>query len=295
MGVCFLHCAVRRLLLLPLQAVGAIHLSDFTIVLVFLRGAFYPGTGAAEEVGYGAGAGYSVNVAWDGANMSNGDYLAAFNQIIVPIAKEFAPDQIIISAGFDAAEGDPIGGCCLTPECYAHMTALLIRIAPSIILLEGGYNLVSTAVSTEACLRVLLGELPPPLPGAYHCSPAGWIAIQAAKKAQRRYWSCLAGSLPPLAQATISQQSGQDAEWGSLHVGHSSLRLRLARAASMNGSVGRVSLHHGHRQHKGLSRKRQMLQRIHAQALKVFWRRRRKLARQQAAAAAAATETADVA
>lgn len=79
---------------------------------------------------------------------------------------EFAPDVVIISAGFDAAEGDPIGGCHLTPECYAHMAAQLQLVAPTVALLEGGYNLLSTAKGTEAVLRVLLGERPPPLPAA---------------------------------------------------------------------------------------------------------------------------------
>lgn len=79
---------------------------------------------------------------------------------------EYAPDLVIISAGFDAAEGDPIGGCHLTPECYAHMAAQLQLVAPTVALLEGGYNLLSTARGTEAVLRVLLGERPPALPAA---------------------------------------------------------------------------------------------------------------------------------
>ena len=62
-----------------------------------------------------------------------------------PFPAEYAPDLVIISAGFDAAEGDPIGGCHLTPECYAHMAAQLQLVAPTVALLEGGYNLLSTA------------------------------------------------------------------------------------------------------------------------------------------------------
>ena len=73
---------------------------------------------------------------------------------------------MVISAGFDAAEGDPIGGCHLTPEAYAHMAAQLQLVAPTVALLEGGYNLLSTAAGTEAVVRVLLGERPPPLPPA---------------------------------------------------------------------------------------------------------------------------------
>jgi len=118
-------------------------------------------------------------------------------QVLLPIAREFAPDLILISAGFDAAAGDPIGGCNLTPDCFGAMTAALMPIAPTVLLLEGGYNLRSTALSTEACLRVLLGEPGPQLHSATP-SPYAWFSIQAVRKAHCRYWSCLAGALPPM-------------------------------------------------------------------------------------------------
>lgn len=74
------------------------------------RGHFYPGTGAVQEVGEGAGEGYTVNVPWPMGGMGNGDYMAAFNHVIIPIAHEYSPDLIVVSAGFDASAGDPIGG-----------------------------------------------------------------------------------------------------------------------------------------------------------------------------------------
>lgn len=172
--------------------------------MIVCRGTFYPGTGAADEVGRGSGAGYTVNVPWDAGNIGNGDYMAAMQQVILPIAREFAPNLVLISAGFDAAAGDPIGGCCLTPECFGQMTADLMSVAPTVLLLEGGYNLLSTAVSTEACLKVLLGEQPAQVlsrPSAF-----GWLAIQAAKKAHSRYWSCLAGAYPQLHHSSLQQQ-----------------------------------------------------------------------------------------
>jgi hypothetical protein len=60
--------------------------------------------------------------------------------------------------------GDPLGGCNVSPAGYAHMTAMLKPLAPVELLLEGGYNLTSISLSTEACMRVLLGALllPPP-------------------------------------------------------------------------------------------------------------------------------------
>mmetsp|Transcript_9668 Transcript_9668/g.29296 ORF Transcript_9668/g.29296 Transcript_9668/m.29296 type:complete len:597 (-) Transcript_9668:192-1982(-) len=155
------------------------------------HGHFYPGTGAADEVGLSNGEGFTVNLPWDTPDMQNGDYLAAFNQVLVPIAYEFNPDLIIVSAGFDAADGDPIGQCRVTPEGFAHMTAMLKPIAPMVLLLEGGYNLQSTADSTEACLRVLLGEQPGVLPGQRFPSQFGSRAIQQAITVQSRYWKCL--------------------------------------------------------------------------------------------------------
>ena len=74
------------------------------------RGYFFPGTGGPSEVGKGLGEGFTVNVPWPCGGMGNGDYLAALNHIILPIAYQFAPGVIIVSAGFDAAAGDPLGG-----------------------------------------------------------------------------------------------------------------------------------------------------------------------------------------
>lgn len=74
------------------------------------RGMFYPGTGAAEATGSGLGQGFSVNVPWLEGEMGNGDYMAAFQHVLLPIAYEFNTSLVIISAGFDAAVGDPIGG-----------------------------------------------------------------------------------------------------------------------------------------------------------------------------------------
>src|SRR5579871_6037544 len=93
----------------------------------------------------------------------------------MPIAYEFNPQLVIgispktttdsVSAGFDAAAGDPIGGCEVTPAGYAHMTHMLMPLAEGklVLTLEGGYNLESTAKSALACVRVLMGEPPGPL------------------------------------------------------------------------------------------------------------------------------------
>lgn len=138
--------------------------------------------------------------------MRDGDYMAAFHHVITPIAFEFAPDLVIISAGFDAAEGDPIGGCHLSPEVFAHMTAQLQLVAPCVALLEGGYNLLATARCTEACVRVLLGERPPPLPGRQPASPAALSAIGEAVQEQAAYWRCMQGLATQLDRMPACEQ-----------------------------------------------------------------------------------------
>lgn len=190
----------------------------------FDRGSFYPGTGAVDDVGYGRGQGYSVNIPWDGPDMCNGDYISALHHVLLPIAYEFNPDLIIVSAGFDAAEGDPIGGCRVTSECFAHMTATLKAVAPIVLLLEGGYNLLATATATEACLRVLLGEAPPHLPGNRHPSPLGLQAIQQALLVQARWWR----SLQPAASAVIAAHQAHRAAQREAEAAAAAERQRLA-------------------------------------------------------------------
>lgn len=74
----------------------------------------------------------------------------------------------------------PAGGCNVSPECYGHLTHMLKTLAPSVLLLEGGYNLDATARAVEVCLRVLQGESPPKLPGDWQTSSTGWMAIMNA-------------------------------------------------------------------------------------------------------------------
>jgi histone deacetylase 6 len=88
-------------------------------------------------------------------------------QVLEPVIAAYAPDLVIVSAGFDAVVGDPLGGMCLSPELYGHLTARLIRLAPKLVLaLEGGYNLRQTAECAVECtkVRVLYDLLDHPMP-----------------------------------------------------------------------------------------------------------------------------------
>jgi histone deacetylase 6 len=150
---------------------------------------FYPGTGAIGEVGGGAGRGFTVNVAW-GAGMGDAEYLDAFERVLLPIARSFAPDLVIVSCGFDASDGDPLGGMRLSPAGYGAMTARLRELAGGrlVLALEGGYDLDAIARSAEACLRVLLGEPGPTLAGS---SSRAKRIVDEVVRAQKPFWPAL--------------------------------------------------------------------------------------------------------
>jgi acetoin utilization deacetylase AcuC-like enzyme len=153
---------------------------------------FYPGTGHPTEVGLKAGAGTSVNMAFSETEMGDREYLAAFDRLVMPIAREFAPELVIVSAGFDAAEGDPLGEMSITPAGYAHMTAQLSTLAGGkiVVALEGGYNLRAISRSAAASLRVLLGDSPPTLVGGPP-KPAALGDIEYAVATLAPYWQTL--------------------------------------------------------------------------------------------------------
>ena len=126
------------------------------------RGNFYPpGDGGAPfKVGVGKGAGFNVNVGWDGGGSGDGDYVYAFDAFLLPLFRLYRPELIIVSAGFDSARGDPLGGCDLTPKGYARLLHKLIDLEPSrgvALCLEGGYNCISVSRSYAACVGALLG------------------------------------------------------------------------------------------------------------------------------------------
>jgi len=132
------------------------------------KGAFYPGeSGDMKKVGEGEAKGYNLNYPWDLPHpyytVGDDEYIYGLERVFMPIIDEFDPELIFISAGFDAACGDPLGGLDVSPDGYAYMTKRLMDKLPSkiIIGLEGGYNLNSISKSSEACLRILLGEQMP--------------------------------------------------------------------------------------------------------------------------------------
>ena len=167
---------------------------------VYQDGKFYPGPpeeegvedGGIRSVGAGLGIGKNVNIGWHDQGMGDGDYMAAFQRIVMPIATEFSPDLVVVSAGFDAAAGDELGGCYVTPPCYAQMTYQLMGLANGkvVVCLEGGYNLKAISISALAVAKTLMGEpperfdIPPIQRGADH-------VLRQARRAQAPYWACM--------------------------------------------------------------------------------------------------------
>ncbi len=116
----------------------------------------YPGTGAAAETGVGAGIGATLNVPVP-AGTDGARYLEIFTAQVVPRVRAFAPDIILVSAGFDAHRADPIGGLALDTATYAALTRALLAISPRLLcVLEGGYDLDALGQSVAAVLDVLV-------------------------------------------------------------------------------------------------------------------------------------------
>nr|VDC72238.1 unnamed protein product [Brassica rapa] len=159
-------------------------------------GNFYPGTGAADEVGTNGAEGYCVNVPWSCGGVGDKDYIYAFQHVVLPIASAFSPDFVIVSAGFDAARGDPLGCCDVTPAGYSRMTQMLGDICGGkmLVILEGGYNLRSISSSATAVIKVLLGENPEndDLPIATTPSKAGLETVIEVMNIQMKFWPSLA-------------------------------------------------------------------------------------------------------
>ena len=124
---------------------------------------FYPGSGAPSEIGTGEGAGYTVNVALPGG-MGDADYGAVFHDVFLPIAQQFRPELVLVSAGFDPHRADPLGGMNVTERGFAAMASAMKALADEVcggklvLLLEGGYDLTGLSQSAHACLEVLAGR-----------------------------------------------------------------------------------------------------------------------------------------
>ena len=167
---------------------------------------FFPGTGAPTWAGKDAGRGHTVNLAWAHEGMGDAEYLAAFDALLMPICRQFSPDLVLVSCGFDAAAGDPLGGMALSPLGFAAMAARLSQLANGRVVyaLEGGYKPSVAARCTLAVLRLLVGS--PELRAVRAAAAAADLtrpsfarltrgaqhAIESCARSQLPFWSVLA-------------------------------------------------------------------------------------------------------
>ena len=128
-------------------------------------GFFYPGSGGATEVGSGKGEGFTVNVPLS-SGAGDSEYGSIFEKILKPIALEYRPQLILISAGFDIHYDDPLGGMEVTEKGFARMTQILMEIAEAtaqgklVLTLEGGYDIEGEKRSVNAVLKELAQASP---------------------------------------------------------------------------------------------------------------------------------------
>ncbi|MGB3634787.1 MAG: histone deacetylase [Rubrobacteraceae bacterium] len=155
------------------------------------RSPFYPGTGYIREVGDGEGRGLTVNVPLS-ARSGDEEYAAAFAGVLLPVLREFAPELVIVSAGYDSHAADPLGGMALKSKSFRDFAAVTtaftqeLGIAPPALVLEGGYNLEALAESVAATIEGIQEGIPP-----------GWEysgavrEVEGARQTHAEFWACL--------------------------------------------------------------------------------------------------------
>jgi len=147
----------------------------------------YPGTGMIDETGKGEGEGYTINLPLP-HGVGDDCIMEAMQEIFIPIAREFSPDLIIISAGFDSHHADPLGGMALSLNIYAKMIEEFSKVQKRIVCsLEGGYNLTYLARGVAVEIGKMCG-----MPAHFKDSAEGRKCseeLKELKKEMEKYWN----------------------------------------------------------------------------------------------------------
>jgi len=166
---------------------------DPTVLYVSLHQfPYYPGTGAASEIGRGPGAGFTVNVPLE-AGATDADYDLALREAVLPVLDRQAPDVLVVSAGFDAHQRDPLASMRVSTEGYATMIARLHAFAARrcggrlVALTEGGYDLQALSDCLDATVSTLATAAIDP-PAVRGDSVRAREALEAVRRAQQPYW-----------------------------------------------------------------------------------------------------------
>jgi acetoin utilization deacetylase AcuC-like enzyme len=143
---------------------------------------FYPGTGPLSDAGAGEGEGFAINLPVP-AGADEAMFCGLVEHVVLPAARAFDPDLVLVSAGFDAHRDDPVGGCSLSTSSFAELTRQVMTLGKPVgCVLEGGYDLDGLATSVAATMEVLAAG--DDRPGAH---PRGAL-VEAAAEAVGRYW-----------------------------------------------------------------------------------------------------------
>jgi acetoin utilization deacetylase AcuC-like enzyme len=156
---------------------------------------YYPGTGAFSEVGRGEGTGFTFNVPIE-AGATDADYDLVFRDAIVPVLAHFAPDLLLVSAGFDAHHRDPLAMMRVSTEGFAtmvgHVHALAARCCDGrlVVVSEGGYDLQALSDGLETTLELLeqAAHVPAPVHGD---SARGREALEQVRSVHKPFWPVL--------------------------------------------------------------------------------------------------------
>jgi acetoin utilization deacetylase AcuC-like enzyme len=158
---------------------------------------YYPGTGSAAEIGRGAGTGFTVNFPLDAGAVDN-DYRIVFSEGVIPLLNQYRPDLLLVSAGFDAHESDPLAGMRLTSAAFGAMTMELRNAADAccqgrmVLMTEGGYHLRALTESLEAVIDSLArSTTEPQWPASRVPSDRGRSTVSEAKRLLAPHWKVL--------------------------------------------------------------------------------------------------------
>ncbi len=154
---------------------------------------YYPGSGNYDQVGSGAGEGFTVNLPFP-TGFGDGEYIRVYHEVLKPIALEYRPELVLVSAGFDPYYQDPLGGMAVTGEGFGALASIVRDIAEKtcngkvLLTLEGGYNPNGLREGVRAVLNAFIDPLQavtvPPAPNA---DPI----IQKVLSIQKKYWKSL--------------------------------------------------------------------------------------------------------
>ncbi len=154
---------------------------------------YYPGTGRESEVGRNRGEGFTFNIPLE-AGATDADYALVFETLVVPVLRQFRPELIIVSAGFDAHARDPLGGMRMTTQGFERLNQDLCAVADAhcqgrvVAITEGGYDLKTLAECLMATLEVFDGRRTRRSMHSDGPTSRATAALAAVTAAQRRCW-----------------------------------------------------------------------------------------------------------